>query len=58
MNVRFSLPAGFTFPSGKKLAILWFDPTAKQWVELITYAGSVYASTSTTRTGAFVLVIE
>jgi len=58
MNVRFTLPAGFSLPSGKKLAILWFDPTAKQWVELTTYAGGVYANAYTTHTGAFVLVIK
>jgi hypothetical protein len=58
MNVRFTLPAGFTLPSGKKLAILWFDPAAKQWVELTTYAGGVYANAYASKTGAFVLVIK
>jgi hypothetical protein len=58
MNVRFTLPAGFSLPSGKKLAILWFDPAAKQWVELTTYAGGVYANAYASRTGAFVLVIK
>jgi hypothetical protein len=58
MNVRFSLPAGFSLPSGKKLAILWFDPAAKQWVELTTYAGGVYANAYTSKTGVFVLVIK
>jgi hypothetical protein len=58
MNLRFSLPAGFTLPSGQQLAILWFDPTARQWAELTTYAGGAYANAYTSNTGAFVLVLK
>ncbi len=58
INVRFTLPAGFSLPSGKQLAILWFDPAAKQWVELTTYAGGVYVNAYASSTGAFVLVLK
>jgi hypothetical protein len=58
MMVRFTLPDGFTLPAGKKLDILWFDPAAKKWVELTTYAGGRYAWGYAGNDGTFVLTIK
>lgn len=58
MMVRFTLPDGFTLPSGKKLDILWWDPAGKKWVELNTYAGGKYAWGFAGNDGTFVLTIK
>jgi len=57
-TLHFSLPAGFNLPAGKKLAVLWFDPAAKQWIELPTYTGPNSALTFPVKTGVFVLVTK
>ncbi len=58
MMVRFTLPDGFTLPSGKKLDILWWDPAGKQWVELNTYVGGNYAWGYAGNDGTFALAIK
>ncbi len=58
LALHFSLPAGLNLPVGKKLAVLWFDPAANQWVELPTFAGANSAFTFPVKTGVFVLVLK
>jgi hypothetical protein len=58
MTLHFNLPGGFKLPVGKKLAVLWFDPAANQWVELPTFVGPNTAVTFPVKAGVFVLVIK
>jgi hypothetical protein len=58
LALHFSLPGGFSLPAGKKLAVLWFDPAAKKWVELPTFAGPNMAIAFPVKTGVFVLVVK
>jgi hypothetical protein len=58
LTIHFSLSDGFKLPAGKKLAVLWFDTAANQWVELPTSAGPNAAFAFPTRTGVFVLVLK
>ncbi len=58
MMVRFTLPDGFSLPSGKKLEILRWDPAGKNWVELNTYVGGKYAWGFASNDGTFALAIK
>ncbi|MGD0005481.1 MAG: right-handed parallel beta-helix repeat-containing protein [Anaerolineaceae bacterium] len=58
LALHFNLPGGFSLPAGKKLAALWFDPAAKKWVELPTFAGPNMAFAFPVKTGVFVLVVK
>ncbi len=58
LTLQFSLPGGFHLPVGKKLAALWFDPAAKEWVALATFAGLNSAAAFPVKTGVFVLVVK
>jgi hypothetical protein len=58
LTVHFNLPGGFNLPAGKKLVVLWFDPAAKEWVELPTSAGPNAASAFSSKAGVFVLVVS
>jgi len=58
LALHFNLPGGFSLPAGKKLAALWFDPAAKQWVVVPTFTGPNAAFAFSVKMGAFVLVVK
>jgi hypothetical protein len=56
--VQFNLPEGFIPPAGKKLAVLWYDESAREWVSLTTYIGGNFTYAYASKPGKFVLVLE
>ncbi len=56
-DLRFTLPAGYTVPEGKKLAIMHLDPATGQWVEMPTSSDGVYVHGSTSEPGTYALML-